>query len=88
MTNMPDAELCIHDCSLNTTVVTDGNNVNNDIHCDKLQFELQKAKLEISSYEEILKLMQEEILVCADHRHSRLHLLREGRIGYNASSHR
>jgi hypothetical protein len=64
---MVDAELCIHDSPLNKTVETDGNKVNNDIHCihcDKLKLELQKAKLEISSYEEILKLMQEEI--CGD----------------------
>jgi hypothetical protein len=30
---MVDAELCIHDSSINKTVETDGNKVNNDIHC-------------------------------------------------------
>jgi len=64
---MAEVELCTDDSSLNKVVTIDENKVNSDIHCihcDKLKLELQKAKLEISSYEEILKSMQEEL--CAD----------------------
>jgi len=64
---MAGDELCLADSSLNKTETTDGNKVKSDIHCihcDKLKLELQKAKLEITSYEEILKTMQEEI--CSD----------------------
>jgi uncharacterized coiled-coil DUF342 family protein len=30
------------------------------LYCDELRFELQKAKLEILSYEKVIKLLQEE----------------------------
>jgi len=75
---MVEDELCRDDSSLNKMVTIDENKVNSDIHCihcDKLKLELQMAKLEISSYEEILKSMQEEI--CADpSTHTRLQLQR------------
>ena len=66
-TKMAGDELCVGDSSLNKSVTTDENKVKSDIHCihcDKLKLELQKAKLEITSYEEILKTMQEEL--CSD----------------------
>jgi hypothetical protein len=61
---MADGENCILDSSRIKIVGIDIIKINNDtqcIHCDKLKRELQKAKLEISSYEEILKLIQEEM---------------------------
>jgi len=67
MSKMVGNELCLGDPFLNKMVTTDGNKVKSNIHCihcDKLKLELQKAKLEITSYKEILKTMQEEI--CSD----------------------
>jgi hypothetical protein len=50
--------------ALNKSVITEESKVKSDIHCvhcDQLKLELQKAKLEIASYEEILKIIQDEI---------------------------
>jgi hypothetical protein len=50
--------------ALNKSVITEESKVKSVIycaHCDQLKLELQKTKLEIASYEEILKIIQDEI---------------------------
>jgi hypothetical protein len=50
--------------ALNKSVTADESKVKSDIHClhyDQLKLERQKAKLEIASYEEILKIIQDQI---------------------------
>ena len=55
--------LNVQDASLNQTSGTRVTKADTDIycvHCEELKHDLQKAKLEISCYKVILKLMQEE----------------------------
>jgi hypothetical protein len=61
---MADGVNSILDSSSNKIIGTDKNKISNDthcVHCDQLKRKLQKAKVEISLYEEILKLLQEEV---------------------------
>jgi predicted metal-dependent RNase len=60
---MAETEMSRND-ALNKSVITEESKVKSDIycvHCDQLKLELQKAKLKIASYEEILKIIQDEI---------------------------